>query len=71
MHIGIRKVVKIIINRDKPSTPKIILLLVKNNQLISSINWKCHESGLKKQSKKIEQLNINNDQKSDKFLINT
>jgi len=69
IHIGVKKLVNNIINKDKPSIPKIKLLLVKNNQFISSKNWKSQDNELKKQSKNIEQLKTNNDQNKEKFLI--
>ena len=54
---------------DLEKTAIIKLLLVKNNQFISSKNWKSQDNELKKQSKNIEQLKTNNDQNKEKFLI--
>ena len=46
-----------------------MLLFVKNNQFISSKNWKFHDKELKKHNKKIEQLKTNKDQNREKFRI--
>lgn len=69
MQTGIRKPVNIIIDKDKPSTPKFILKLGKASHEISWTTWNCVFVVSKITSKQRDKLKTSNDQKSEKFLI--
>ena len=69
IQIGVKKAVKIIITKAKPSIPKMQLIFIVSNQKFSSINWKWLTLASKKKSIEQQTFKIIKDQKSPKFLI--
>ena len=57
--------------KAKPSIPKIQLIFIEENQLLTSRNWKKETVGSKKKSKPQHAFNIINDQNNPKFRIKT
>ena len=52
--------------KPKPSSPKIIFMLIEFNQLFLYINWKSETVWSKKKSNKKQRFNIINDQNNEK-----
>jgi hypothetical protein len=67
IQIGIRNVVKRIINKEIPSIAKITVLLAKLSQENSWTNWNCIEIGSKKKNRRIEHKKTREVQKSENF----
>lgn len=67
---GIKNVVKIIINSEMPSIPKIILLFDRTNQSNFSINWNPLKVMSNENKISIEVLKTIKDQNNEKLRIN-
>ena len=57
--------------KAKPSIPKIQLIFIEENQLLTSRNWKKETVGSKKKSKPQQAFRIISDQNNPKFRIKT
>lgn len=69
MQIGVKNVVKIIINIDKPSIPTTTKLLTPQIHSKFDKNWKPGYTVSKNAVSKIESKKIKSDQKREKFKI--
>lgn len=69
IQIGIKNVVKINIQKVKPSKKRTQFILNIVNHWMFSIYWKQQSEASKKDNKKIEKLKTSKDQNNEKFLI--
>jgi hypothetical protein len=67
--VGIKKAVKSIILKAKPSIPTIKLIFIESNQRFFWTNWNVEIVGSKKKRRKKERFSISKDQPKEKLRI--
>jgi len=67
MQTGIKKEVKIIMNKATPSTPKTTFELAKTSQSMQQKSWNPEKVGSKMNNNRIEKLKTNKDQNNAKL----